>query len=162
MFSRLLRLCAFAALPLTAVACGAEMANDAPVLDSVDAPLAVREQNGAYAIPVTLLFHDNDGEAVTRLRYRLPPNIDGMIDVPAANPTKESARVVIVIAAADLDPESSRGSAPGLTSSGDKRDDAKRGAPSRHGGRGRRALELSIVDGRGAESLPQSSTVTLD
>ncbi len=142
------------------------MANDAPILDSVDAPLAVREQNGAYAIPVTLLFHDNDGEAVTRLRYRLPPNIDGMIDVPAANPTKESARVVIVIAAADLDPETSKGAAPGLTSSGDKREDAKQGDAKRgefrRGGRGRRALELSIVDGRGAESLPQSSTVTLD
>lgn len=162
----LLRFASFAfavALPALALGCGDVTANDAPIIDSVDAPLVVKEQNGAYAIPVTVLFHDNDGEAVTHLRYRLPPDIDGMVDVPAPNPTKESAEVTIVIRASDLDgdvPTTRLHSADGHD---DKRDkDAKEDDTNKRG-RGRaRSLQLTIVDGRGAESLPQSSTVTLD
>jgi hypothetical protein len=149
------------ALAALAIGCATEVdPNDAPIIDSVDAPLQVSAKNGVYSIPVSLLFHDNDGEAVTRLRYRLPPNIDGMIDVPAPNPTKESAQVTIVIPVAALDNTDTT-----LNARGEKRDgtDAKRPDDGQvASGRGRRALQITIVDGRGAESLPQSSTVTLD
>jgi hypothetical protein len=146
-------------LPLLAAACGSTTANDAPIIDSIDAPLVVSERDGTYAIPVTVLFHDNDGEAITRLRYRLAPDIDGTVDVPAPNPTRESAEVTIVIRAADLD-----GDVP-TTRSRDTDDDDKTDGDKRERGRSRnraRALELRIIDYRGAESLPQSSTVTLD
>lgn len=146
------------------VACGDQTTNDAPIIDSVDAPLVVSARNGEYAIPVTVLFHDNDGEAITRLRYRLPPDIDGMVDLPEPNPTRESALVTIVISAAALE-----GNTALSTRVDDHGDDGRGG--SAEGGRDRsrddarhkpRSLQLSIVDGRGAESLPTSSTVTLN
>jgi hypothetical protein len=162
MFPSFLRSCLALALPALAVACAAETSNDAPIIDSVDAPLAVTAKDGAYSIPISLLFHDNDGEAITRLRYRLPPNIEGMVDVPAPNPTKESAEVTIVIPISALDGPDTSPTVP--NSQGEKRDpsDARRPEDqSSPRGRGRRALHISIVDGRGAESLPQYSTVTL-
>jgi hypothetical protein len=147
------------ALSAAAIACGDQTANDAPIIDSVQAPVVVSQQNGAYAIPVTVLFHDNDGEAVTRLRYRLPPNIDATIDVPAPNPTRESAEVTIIIKAADLD------EAPEVTVRGSDREHG--GNDDDHDRKGKdrrraRSLQLSIVDARGAESVAQYSTVTLD
>jgi hypothetical protein len=147
------------ALPAAAIACGDQTANDAPIIDSVEAPLVVSEQNGEYAIPVTVLFHDNDGEAVTRIHYRLPPSVDGYLDVPAPNPTRESALITIVIKTAELDRD-----VPEVTVRGSDGDHAAADRDHERRGRDRsraRALHLSIVDGRGAESLPQSSTVTL-
>jgi hypothetical protein len=161
MLTRLLRFGLLLALPAAAIASGDQTANDAPIIDSVEAPLVVSQQNGTYAIPVTVLFHDNDGEAVTRIHYRLPPNVDGTIDVPAPNPSRESALITIVIKASDLDSD-----VPAVTLRGSDGDHA--GAKDDHDGRNAdrrrspRSLQLSIVDGRGAESLPQSSTVTLD
>jgi hypothetical protein len=160
MFPRLLRLSLVVAAPVLAVACAEQSENDRPIIDSVEAPLVVRERNGAYAIPVTLLFHDNDGEAITRLRYRLLPNIDAVVDVPAPNPTRESAQVTLVIPAADLDGEvpstrSSRSDDDGKHD--DDRDRARSDSRARP-----RTLQLSIVDYRGAESLTATSTVTLD
>ena len=119
------------ALPISGVACG-EPSNSAPIIDSVEAPLVVSERNGTYAIPVTVLFHDNDREAVTHVRYQLAPGIEGMVEVPAPNPTRESTVVTIVIPA------------------------------STHQDGRARMLQLSLIDGRGGESLPQSSPVTLD
>lgn len=173
MFPRLPTLALLLALSASAVACAVESPNDAPIIDSVEAPLAVTAVNGTYRIPVTVLFHDLNGEAVTRVRYRLPPTIDGFVDVTSPNPTRESAQVIIVIPAAALDDdaESTADSTIALRDDGDGRgegrDDDKRAddevkRPPHGKGRGRtRSLQLSIVDGRGAESLPQSSTVTL-
>lgn len=161
----LLRFGLVLAAPLAVVACGDQTANDAPIIDSVDAPVVVTAQkDGSYAIPVTVLFHDNDGEAITRLHYRLPPDIDGMIDVPEPNPTRESALVTIVISAAAL-----AGNTPLSTRADDHASDGR--DSSAEGGRDRsrddarhqpRSLQLTIVDGRGAESLAASSTVTLN
>ena len=148
------------------VACGDQSANAAPIIDSVDAPLVVSEQNGVYAIPITVLFHDNDGEAITRVHYRLPPNVDGIIDVPAPNPSVESAELTIVIKASDLDGTPANDvSVQGQNPANDPH--AAQAQDDRDHGRGAdrnraRALELRIVDDRGAESLPLSSTVTLD
>ncbi len=152
------------------VACGDQSSNAAPIIDSVEAPPVVTEQNGTYTIPVTMLFHDNDGEAITRVHYTLPPNIDGVVDVPIPNPDAQSAEVTIVIKAADLDGTPAQNvavkgqpPAPGSQAAMD----AAKAQDDRDHGRGQdrnraRALELRIVDGRGAESLPLSSTVTLD
>jgi hypothetical protein len=165
MLSRLLTFAALLALPLSAVACTNSSTNDAPVIDSVEAPLVVSEQNGAYTIPVTVLFHDVDRDVITHVRYRLGPTIEGTIDVPSANPTRESAVVAIVIAQTALDEEAEQTT---LTSADGKRpptdtDRAATGGQGRAGGRGQvRTLQLSILDGRGAESRTQSSTVTLD
>jgi hypothetical protein len=161
-------LVALAAVPMAVVACGDQSSNAAPIIDSVDAPPVVTEQNGTYAIPITMLFHDNDGEAITRVHYRLPPNIDGIVDVPAPNPNVESAQVTIVVKAADLDGTPARDVA--VKNEGDDPRAAQAEAQAqddRDHGRGKdrnraRALELRIVDGRGAESLPLSRTVTLD
>ncbi len=163
-----LRVALLVVVPVAMVACGDQTSNTAPIIDSVDAPLVVKENNGTYAIPVTVLFHDNDGEAVTRLHYRLLPNIDGIIDVPAPNPNVESAQLTIVVAASALDGEAAP--AETVTVKGENHGDAASAAQAkddREHGRGTdrhraRALELRLVDGRGAESLPLSSTVTLD
>ena len=93
-----LRHFAVCALPVAALACGVQ-ANDAPIIDSVEAPQVVRAQNGAYAVPVTVLFHDNDREAVTHVRYQLAPGVEGTVEVPAPNPGRESAVVTIMIPA---------------------------------------------------------------
>jgi hypothetical protein len=155
-----LRLAFVTALPAAMVACGDQSANAAPIIDSVDAPLVVSEQNGTYAIPLTVLFHDNDGEAITRLHYRLPPNVDGMIDVPVPNPNVESAQLTIMIKAADLDGSPADDVSVKGESTAKAQDDREHG---RGKDRNRaRALELRIVDGRGLESLPLSSTVTLN
>jgi hypothetical protein len=154
------------AAPLAVLACGDQTANDAPIIDSVDAPLVVSAQGGSYTIPVTVLFHDNDGEAVTRLHYKLSPSIDGMVDVPAPNPTLQSAVVTIVIPAAAIEAETNTA----LSARSDDHGNDDRGASAADGhDRSRddkrhqpRTLQLTIVDGRGAESLPTSSTVTLD
>ena len=168
--SSLVSLAALAALPVMIVACGDQSSNAAPIIDSVDAPHLVTEQNGTYTIPVTMLFHDNDGEAITRVHYRLPPNVDGEVDVPVPNPDAQSAQVTIVIKASDLDGTPAQNVAvkgqPQATDSQAAQDAAK-AQDDRDHGRGQdrnraRALELRIVDGRGAESLPLSSTVTLD
>jgi hypothetical protein len=165
MLSRLLTFAALLALPLTAVACTNSSVNEAPVIDSVEAPLVVSAHDGAYTIPVTVLFHDADRDVITHVRYRLGPTIEGTVDVPAANPTRESAVVAIVIAGTALDEEAEQTT---LTSTDGKRlpSDADRpatGGQSPTAGRGQvRTLQLSVVDGRGAESLTQSSTVTLD
>jgi hypothetical protein len=165
MLSRLLTFAALLALPLAAVACTNSSVNDAPVIDSVEAPLVVSEQNGAYTIPVTVLFHDTDRDVVTHVRYRLGPTIEGTVDVPAANPTRESAVVAIVIAGSALDEEAEQTT---LTSAEGKHlpsdtDHAATGGEGRAGGRGQvRTLQLSLIDGRGAESRALSSTVTLD
>jgi hypothetical protein len=162
----LLGLAFLAAVSASIVGCGDQSSNAAPIIDSVDAPLVVRESNGTYTIPVTVLFHDNDGEAITRLHYRLPPNVDGMIDVPVPNPNAESAQLTIVIKATDLDGSP----ANDVSVKGENQTDDSHAAQAqddRAHGRGQdrnraRALELRIVDGRGAESLPLSSTVTLN
>jgi hypothetical protein len=116
---------------LAAVGC-ANLANDPPIIDYVDSPLVVTAEHGSYTIPVSLGFHDNDTEVVTRVHYRLPPSIDEIIEIKTPIPTSQSADVVIVIPAPMAD------------------------------GNGAHQLEITIFDGRGAESLPLPRQVTLN
>jgi len=116
---------------LGGVGCTTPSANDAPIIDSVEAPLVVSARNGTYAIPVTILFHDLDGEVVTHVRYRLDPMIDTVVDIPMPNPTRESAELTLLIPAS-----------------------ACAGKTDHH-------LEIAVVDGRGAESLLTPRAITL-
>jgi hypothetical protein len=128
----LLRFLPVALACLAVVACGDQTGNKAPIIDSVETPLVVSEANGSYTIPVTVLFHDNDHEAVTHVHYQLAPGVEGTVEVAAPNAARQSADVRIVIPA---------------TAHTDGRT---------------RTLLLTLLDGRGAESLPQASQVTLD
>lgn len=122
----------FAGLGLaTLTGCTDESENDKPIIDSLDVPTVVTEQNGQYAIPVAILFHDNDREAITHVRYRLPPTIDAVIDIQKPNPSREGATVVLNLAAATC------------------------------GAKAERELDITVVDARGAESAPQPRTIVL-
>ena len=114
------------------IACSDLSSTKAPIIDSVETPLVVSEANGSYTIPVTVLFHDNDHEPVTHVHYQLAPGVEGTVEVTTPNAARQSAQVQIVIPA---------------TTHADGRT---------------RTLLLTLLDGRGAESLPQSSQVTLD
>ncbi len=114
------------------VGCSEQTSNDAPILDSVNAPLSVEAKNGAYAIPVTILFHDNDAETVTHVRCRVGSSFDTLLEIPGPNPTRQSADVTLVL------PASAREEA------------------AKH------PIELSVVDGRGAESHAFSTIVVLN
>ena len=164
MLTCFLRLSALLVISVTAVAC-ADSVNDAPIIDSVEAPLVVSERNGTYSIPVTVLFHDNDSEAITQVRYRLAGDtardVEGILDVPAPNRTLESAQLTIVIPSSELEDDSTTIAGYKDDERGPKMSDEAKRERARNRGRGRRALQLIIIDGRGAESLPQSSTVTL-
>ncbi len=145
------------------VGCGEPVANEAPILDSVEAPFTVPLRAATYAIPVTLLFHDNDFEAVTRVRYRLPPNIDAIVDVPTPNPTRESARVTLLIRAADIGNENENELIPSAQSDRDNAAGREETHDAPKGRRNRtRLLQISVVDARGAESLPQPRALRLD
>ncbi len=73
--------------------------NDAPILDYVDSPLVVTAEHGSYTIPVSVGYHDNHSDVVTRVRYRLRPSIDEIVDIKTPIPTCETADVVLVIPA---------------------------------------------------------------
>ena len=113
-------------------ACSGGSTNNAPIIDYVESPPSVSAVNGSYEIPMTIGFHDNDQEVVTRVRYRASQGIDGVVEIKTPIPTRQSADVTLVIPAAAM--------APGE----------------------RRALEITIIDGRGAESRPLAQTVTFE
>ncbi len=128
----MLRCFSIAVACFAVIACGDQASSKPPIIDSVEAPLVVRQAKGSYTIPVTLLFHDNAGETVTHVHYQLAPGVEGTVEIPAASGTRQSTAVNIVIPA---------------TSHEDGRT---------------RTLLLTLLDARGAESLPQASPVTLD
>jgi len=109
--------------------CSQPLSNDAPILDSVNAPLAVAAKDGSYAIPLTILFHDNDNETVTHVRYRVGTAIDEILEIPTPNPTRQSAEITLILPASAC---------------------AKAQQP----------VEISLLDGRGAESHPFATMVT--
>lgn len=121
-------------LCLVAVGCSAS-ANDAPIIDYVESPLVVTAENGAYQIPITIGFHDLDEEVVTRVRYRVSPSIDRIVEIPRPIPTRQSAEVTLLIPAHLCGPSA---------------------------GADRSQLEITIIDGRGAESLVLPRPVTFE
>ncbi len=139
MRTRLLSFFGAVLLAASAVACnGDEETNRAPIIDSVESPETVLERSGSYEIPILVLFHDNDREAITHLRYRLKgTKVEGMVELPAPNPTRESAEVRIVLSKAAC--------AGGGNGKGS----------SKHN------LEITLIDSRGSESHPFQKNVDL-
>ena len=122
-----------AVVVLTSSGCSAPEENDVPIIDSVEAPSVVKAKNGNYEIPVLILFHDNDREAVTHVRYRFTgTRVEGMIDIPTPVSTRESVWVTVVVPKAGCGPQD------------------------------RRALEITVLDARGGESHPLSQILDLD
>ena len=130
-----MRLLSRAALACCALAAGslagcASPTDDAPILDYVESPVAVTAEHGAYTIPVSVGFHDKQSDVVTRVHYRLPPSIDAVVDIKTPIPTCETADVVLVIPA------------------------PMPGSSDIH------QLEIAVINGLGAESLPLSREVS--
>ncbi|AKU99000.1 hypothetical protein AKJ09_05664 [Labilithrix luteola] len=97
-------LVAAALLCLSASACssdevvGAGVVGNPPVLDSIDAPDTVTEQNGQFLITVSLRYHDPDGFPVTKVRFRVASaGLDITQDIPNASATANGATVGIAI-----------------------------------------------------------------
>ena len=120
------------ALSAVGVGCSADSSNDAPIIDYVDSPKNVTAEDGSYRLPMTIGFHDNDQEVVTRVHYRALGGIEGIVDLERPNPAHQSAEVTLVIPALAAD-------------AGEQRE-----------------LEITIIDGRGAESRPQAQTITFE
>jgi hypothetical protein len=123
------------AIALSLVGCAESSPNDAPIIDYVDAPPVVSRAGNTFAIPLSIGFHDNDNEVITRVHYRSGPSIDGVVEIASPVATRQSADVTITISAAAL-------SLAGDTSA-------------------QRELQITVVDGRGAESQPLVQMVTL-
>ena len=64
--------------------------NHPPVIDGVDAPLQVSlAATGNYEVPFKVSFHDDDKDAITKIRVRVK---DSTVDITGAvsNPTPEA------------------------------------------------------------------------
>lgn len=105
--------------------------NRPPVIDGIDAPLQVSlAASGNYEVPFKVSFHDDDKDAVTKIRVRVK---DSPVDITGAvsNPTPEAVAAQGAFAF--------QGSAPKATYE----------------------MQMSVIDARGAESLPIVHAVTL-
>src|SRR5690242_18637589 len=60
--------------------------NTGPVLDTVDAPAEVTAGAAGSGVPVTFRFHDPEGDAIARFRYRIPDaSVDRTQEAPAGS-----------------------------------------------------------------------------
>lgn len=79
------------------------MANRAPVVDAVDASAEVAKSNGRYATPVKVSFHDDDNDAVTKIRLRIPDGrYDETTSIQGAVPQAKSATLTMDFDAATV------------------------------------------------------------
>lgn len=77
---------------------GGTVVGNPPVLESVDAPDTVTEQNGQFLITVSLRYHDPDGDPVTKVRFRVASaGLDLTQDIPNASTTANGATVGIAV-----------------------------------------------------------------
>lgn len=74
--------------------------NRPPVIDGVEASAEVAASGGQYATPVKVLFHDDDNDAVTKIRLRIPDgNYDASTVIQGAVPQAKSATLTMSFAA---------------------------------------------------------------
>lgn len=70
--------------------------NRPPVVDSLDSSIEVAATSGRYVAPVIVKFHDDDGDAITKLRVRIPDgNYDETTVVQRADPRATGATVTM-------------------------------------------------------------------
>lgn len=69
-----LRLVAFGLFAVVLCACSSDSSdtNNPPVIDSVDAPASVTAADGAFTVPITILAHDDDKDAIKAIHYKIP------------------------------------------------------------------------------------------
>lgn len=91
------------------VACGGEsegtapVPNRPPVVDAVDASAEVAASGGRYVTPVKVSFHDDDNDAVTRIRLRIPKGgYDESTVIQGAVPQAKSATLTMDFDAATV------------------------------------------------------------
>lgn len=77
--------------------------NNPPVIDSVDAPASVTAADGAFTVPITILAHDDDKDAITAIHYKIPA---GEIDETEQlkNTSTDAAGVKLTLMVADSAP----------------------------------------------------------
>lgn len=97
------------AVSVASTACGgdtdgsAPQANRPPVVDAVDASAEVAVSNGRYATPVKVSFHDDDNDAVTKIRLRIPDgSYDQTTNIQGAVPQAKSATLTMDFDAATV------------------------------------------------------------
>jgi hypothetical protein len=92
------------------IACGgdsestpAPVPNRPPVIDGVEASAEVAASGGRYVTPVKVSFHDDDNDAVTKIRLRIPDgNYDESTLVQNAAPQAKSATLTMDFDAATV------------------------------------------------------------
>jgi hypothetical protein len=96
---------------LFVLACGGDAAestpapvpNRAPVIDGVEASAEVAKSGGRYVAPVKVSFHDDDNDAVTKIRLRIPDgNYDDTTVIAGAVPQAKSATMTMDFDAATV------------------------------------------------------------
>lgn len=120
------------------VSCGGEstssppapVPNRAPVVDGVDASAEVAVSAGRYATPLKVSFHDDDNDAVTKMRLRIPDGgYDETTAIQGAVPEAKSATLTMDFDAATV-------------------------------AAGTYEYLVSVFDARGNESQPVTKTIT--
>lgn len=96
-------------LAFALLACGgdtdgsAPLPNRAPVVDAVDASAEVAASNGRYVTPLKVSFHDDDNDAVTKIRLRVPSGgYDATTNIQGAVPQAKSATLTMDFDAATV------------------------------------------------------------
>lgn len=94
--------CTWLFLSFFFLACGGDAAdtakppNRAPIIDSIDSSDEVVASGGRYVAPVVVKFHDEDGDAVPKLRIRIPDgNYDQTTVIQGAAPQATGATVTM-------------------------------------------------------------------
>jgi hypothetical protein len=88
---------------LLLVACGgdsestpAPVPNRPPIVDGVEASAEIAASGGRYVTPVKVSFHDEDNDAVTKIRLRIPDgNYDESTVIQGAVPQAKSATLTM-------------------------------------------------------------------
>lgn len=80
--------------------------NRAPVIDGVEASAEIASFNGQYVAPIKVLFHDEDGDVVNRIRLRIPQgnNFDDTTTIQGAVAQQKSATLTLELDAATVIP----------------------------------------------------------
>lgn len=95
-------------LLLSLIACGGDsesvpVPNRPPVVDAVEASAEVAASGGRYVAPVKVTFRDDDNDAVTKIRLRIPDgNYDETTDIQGAVPQAKSATLTMDFDAATV------------------------------------------------------------
>ena len=76
-------------------------ANQAPVVDGVDAPSSLTATNGVYETQVHVSYHDDDDDTVSQVRLQIPAgHFDQTTPIQQATPANHAATITLQLQAA--------------------------------------------------------------